>query len=326
MRLLIGGDVVVKTTVRSSDVAERFVHPALFYRGDDEYLAGLVPFVRDGLERDEPVAVAVPGGKLRLLREALDGAGDQVLMLDMTEAGRNPGRIIPGVLRAFADKHRDTHVRIIGEPIWPGRTATEYPACAQHEALINAAFTGRDVTILCPYDTDGLDEVALADARATHPVLWESGTSSASDAYAPDRVVDRYNQPLARPADAADFVVDAVHLLPLARRFAVEQAMRHGLGLDRARDVELIAAELVTNSLVHTSGRRSELRLWRDDAHLVCEVRDNGHLTNPLAGRLPRALSQPGGRGLLMVNHLADLVRIHSTPAGTTIQALCRVE
>jgi anti-sigma regulatory factor (Ser/Thr protein kinase) len=311
--------------VRSHGVAERFVHPALFYRGDEEYLAGLVPFVREGLERDEPVAVAVPGAKLRLLREALHGAADLVHMLDMVEAGRNPGRIIPGVLRAFADKHRDTHVRIIGEPIWPGRSATEYPACVQHEALINAAFTGREVTILCPYDRDGLDEVALADARATHPVLWEAGESSTSDAYAPDLVVDRYNQPLAGPADAAELVVDAVHLLHRTRRFVVDHALRAGLSLDRARDVELIATELVTNSLVHTPGRRGELRLWRDGAHLVCEVRDNGHLADPLAGRLPRPLKLAGGRGLLMVNHLADLVRIHTTPDGTTIQALCRI-
>ncbi|GAB2959772.1 anti-sigma regulatory factor [Amycolatopsis acidiphila] len=301
------------------------MHPALFYRGDDEYLSALVPFLAEGLEQGGPVAVAVPGRKLELLRAALGGAADSVFMLDMSEAGRNPGRIIPGVLRAFADKHRDTHVRIIGEPIWPGRSRTEYPACAQHEALINEAFTGRDVTILCPYDKDGLDEVALADARATHPVLWESGAEAVSEAYAPDVVVSRYNEPLNSPADAARFLVDKVTLLPAMRRFVGAGAVRHGLSRDRAADLALIATELVTNSLLHTPSARAELRLWRDGDHVTCQVRDDGHVSDPMAGRLPRTSSQPGGRGLLMVNHLADLVRIHTTPSGTTVQALCRI-
>jgi anti-sigma regulatory factor (Ser/Thr protein kinase) len=281
--------------------------------------------VVEGLEQDEPVAVAVPGRKLELLRDALGGAAGRVHLLDMAEAGRNPGRIIPGVLRAFADKHRDTHVRIIGEPIWAGRNETEYPACAQHEALINTAFAGRDVTILCPYDSGALDEVALADARATHPVLWESGQEAGSDAYAPDAVVDRYNQPLPSPAGAAQLVVDEVTLLPAARRFTGAEAMRLGLDGDRAADLELIATELVTNSLVHSPSARAELRLWRDADHVTCQVRDDGRLIDPMAGRLPRSVREPGGRGLLMVNHLADLVRVHTGPAGTTVQARCRV-
>ncbi|MBT2493503.1 MEDS domain-containing protein [Streptomyces sp. ISL-96] len=46
------------TTMAASD--ESFVHPALFYRDDDAYLAGTIPFITDGLCAGEPVAVAVP--------------------------------------------------------------------------------------------------------------------------------------------------------------------------------------------------------------------------------------------------------------------------
>ncbi|WP_229880314.1 sensor histidine kinase [Amycolatopsis bartoniae] len=302
---------------------EPFVHPAFFYRGDEQYLAGLVPFVRDGLERGEPVAAALPTGRLDVLRDALADDAAAVHLLDMTVAGRNPGRIIPGVLREFADRHRGGHVRIIGEPIWAARSELEYPACAQHEALINAAFTGRDVTILCPYDTGSLDERRLADARATHPLLWEAGREDVSGEYAPDAVVERYNQPLPTAPEAAVFDVHETAQLPLMRRFAVAEALRGGLDGERAQDVELIAAELVTNSLVHTEGARARLSLWSDGTHLVCEVRDDGHLADPLAGRRPAPVHQHGGRGLLLVNHLADLVRVHTTPDGTTIQALC---
>ncbi len=141
--------------------------------------------------------MAVPGPQLKLMKTELGADADQVHFLDMTQAGRNPGRIIPGVLRAFADARSTARVRIIGEPIWPGRTSAEYPACVQHEALINAAFRGREVTILCPYDADGLDEKVLADAYATHPLVIDEGRELASAAYSPDTVVARYNEPLA---------------------------------------------------------------------------------------------------------------------------------
>ena len=86
--------------------ASAFLHPALFYCGDEEYLAATVPFILEGLSGGEPVAVAVPGPKLALLRATLGGDAHRVRLLNMTEVGRNPGRIIPGVLRAFADAHQ----------------------------------------------------------------------------------------------------------------------------------------------------------------------------------------------------------------------------
>jgi hypothetical protein len=117
------------TAAAAAGVEERFVHPALFYADAEAYLAATVPFIDEGLARGDPVAVAVPTANLHALRTALGpAAAARVRMLDMTEAGANPGRIIPGVLRAFADAHPDRRVRIIGEPVWPGRSELEYPA------------------------------------------------------------------------------------------------------------------------------------------------------------------------------------------------------
>jgi len=76
-------------------VRETFVHPALFYRDDHDYLAGTVPFVTEGLAGDEPVAVSVPPARLAVLRRALGTAAERVHMLDMTEVGRNPGGSFP---------------------------------------------------------------------------------------------------------------------------------------------------------------------------------------------------------------------------------------
>ncbi|PSL47155.1 anti-sigma regulatory factor (Ser/Thr protein kinase) [Saccharothrix carnea] len=302
-----------------------FVHPALFYNSDEEYLDALVPFITDGLGEGHPAAVAVPGARLRLLREALGTAADDVLMLDMEVVGRNPGRIIPTVLRRFADAHRSGQVRIIGEPIWAGRTEIEYPACAQHEALINLAFAGRDVTIVCPYDSRALDDHVLADALATHPTVWEATGRRDSDHYDPHAVVDRYNRPLPTAPDSADLDVGTTADIRDVRRLVADQARRSPLDAEAIADLELIATELVTNSLRHT-GAGCRLRIWRDGAHLICSVEDDGRLTDPLAGRRPPEPGQRGGRGLLLVNQLADLVRTHATAHGTTVTAFLRVD
>ncbi|MEV5434621.1 sensor histidine kinase [Streptomyces sp. NPDC052682] len=300
---------------------EPFVHPALFYRDEGEYLDGTVSFVRDGLEAGDPVAVAVPGKNLALIRDALGEDAGAVRMLDMREAGRNPGRIIPGVLRAFADAQPEgRRVRIIGEPIWAGRSDTEYPACAQHEALINAAFRGRTATILCPYDARGLPEQVLADAYATHPVVIPTGSRAgqASGAYAPDDVVARYNEPLTPVADALVFPFDS-DSLSHARHVATGEGARLGLAGVKLEDLAIAAAELTTNSVVHGGGTGT-LRVWAEDGYVVCEVRDRGRLADPLAGRRPAPRDQRGGRGLLLVNLVADLVRLHTGADGTTVR------
>ncbi|MFF4797029.1 anti-sigma factor RsbA family regulatory protein [Streptomyces sp. NPDC001351] len=301
-----------------------FVHPALLYRDEDEYLAGTVPFVREALAAGEPVAVAVPGERLRLIRDALGEDARTVRFLDMRQAGRNPGRIIPAVLRAFADgRPPGTRVSIIGEPIWAGRTAAEYPACVQHEALINAAFRGRSATILCPYDIRRLDPQVVADAFATHPTLVRGGSGRQEDsgAYAPAEVVARYNEPLPPVPDvppSVSFRFDTDSLSE-ARHLAVDEAVRLGLASARVEDLALAAAELATNSVMHGGGS-GVLAVWIEDGYVVCEVRDKGHLADPLAGRRPVPREQYGGRGLLMVNLVADLVRVHTGPGGTTVR------
>ena len=298
---------------------EAFVHPALFYRTEQEYTKQTVDFLREGLTNGEPMAVAVPGPNLELIKAGLGGDAEGILFLDMTEAGRNPGRIIPKVLRGFADAHSKGRVRIIGEPIWAGRSAVEYPACAQHEALINAAFEGRAVTILCPYDEVRLDPEVIADAKITHPtVISGDGREAVSDVYDWQAVVDRYNQALAPAPDAAAFSFGGEDLSAV-RQFALAQAMRLGLAGERLMDVELAVAELTTNSVVHGGGRGT-LEVWAEQGQLVSEVRDAGRLTDPLAGRRPPEHGQLGGRGLMLVHYVADLVRVHTGDDGTTVR------
>jgi anti-sigma regulatory factor (Ser/Thr protein kinase) len=90
----------------------------------------------------------------------------------------------------------------------------------------------------------------------------------------------------------------------------------------RIADFTVAVNELATNTVKHGGGVGT-LALWTEDGALVAQVRDGGHIANPMAGRVPPPLdSANGGRGLVLVNQLCDLVRVHTTPDGTTIRAL----
>ncbi|MFF0774989.1 anti-sigma factor RsbA family regulatory protein [Nonomuraea wenchangensis] len=296
-----------------------FSHPALLYRSVDEYVSATTTFVREGLAAGEPVAVAVPAPNLALIAAGLGPDAGAVRMLDMGVEGRNPGRIIPAVLRDFADRHPAGRVRIIGEPIWAGRPATVYPACAQHEALINLAFAGRAVTILCPYDVAALAPAVVEEAARTHPVLWDAEGERPSGDYAPEQVIDAHNQPLEEPGECVSLRFDGDNL-SAARRLATRQAALLGFAGDRLDDIQLVVAELGANSLDHGGGSGT-IRVWATADRLVCEVSDRGHIRDPLAGRIPVDPRVPGSRGLLIVNLLADLVRVHTRPGGTVVRA-----
>ncbi len=54
--------------------AETFRHEALLYAGEVDFLAGTLPFIREGVAADEPVLVVVSAARIGLLRSAPTGA------------------------------------------------------------------------------------------------------------------------------------------------------------------------------------------------------------------------------------------------------------
>ncbi|WP_156738396.1 MULTISPECIES: anti-sigma factor RsbA family regulatory protein [unclassified Mycobacterium] len=302
-----------------------FIHSALLYRSEREYLDFVSRFVVDGLTADEAVLVAVPGDKLASLRDALSGSfAGELRMLDIAEVGRNPSRFM-ALEGSFVDEHPDRRVRIVNQIAWPGRSDNEFVACTEHEALVNEALDGYPATKLCLYDASRLDDDLLADSRATHPYLWNGGALQPSADYAPHDVLERCNRPLTAHPGAVTYMVKKSADLSPARSFAVNYAGWVGMSRDGIDDLQLIATELATNSLMYTDGA-CRLAFWRQDDHLVCEARDTGRLDDPLVGRLDPGPSAPASRGLFLVNAISDLVRTHTTSAGTTIQAYLRFE
>jgi anti-sigma regulatory factor (Ser/Thr protein kinase) len=302
----------------TSRTKEKFVHEGLFYRGDADYLAGTVPFVRDGLAAGEPVLVAVPRPHVDLISEELGDQAPRVRFLDMAQAGRNPNRIIPWVLRAFVDEFTGRPVRIIGEPIWPGRSPEEIPVCVQHEALINVALDETRAAVLCPYDANALHAGVLLYAGRTHPVLVEDGERRRHLGYAdPYAVVALLNLPLPDPTEPpAELTFDAL-TLGAVRDVVGNRARRAGLAPTRVVDLQLAVNEIATNAIAHADGY-GVLRVWQEGLRVLCEVRGPGEITDWMAGRVRPDEQSERGRGLLLANRLCDLVQTYTQPDSTT--------
>jgi anti-sigma regulatory factor (Ser/Thr protein kinase) len=294
-----------------------FFHQALVYRDPGEFIAGVLPFLREGLAAAEPVLVAVGPERTAELREALGADAGDVGFLPMRELGRNPARIIPA-WRQFLDATAGRRARGIGEPVWAGRGAAELDECQRHEALLGQAFAAPPSwSLLCPYDASALGEEVLATVARTHPHVVAGGDWSASREYVAGRDCFAGALPPA-PRGVRVFAFDARGLHEV-RSWVGHAARRAGLAMDRAADLVAAASELAANSVAHGGGA-GLLRTWPQGNGLVVEVEDAGRLTEPLAGRLRPTRTQEGGRGLWIANQLCDLVQIRSGAGGTVVR------
>lgn len=301
---------------------DAFRHEALLYSNESEFLAGTLPFLRGAVEAGEPALAVLSTEKIAWLRDALGERADQVEFADMAEVGHNPARIIPA-WRTFLDKYggEGRPVRGIGEPIWAARSPAELVECQRHESLLNVAFADSPAWwLLCPYDTTSLDGGVLAEAARSHPYLQDTGGSWTSEVWHPEQMPTAHLEDrLPEPTRYLAEVTFGQGRLGTVRTIVTSYARRFGLGADRTEDLVFAVNEVATNSLRHGAGS-GVFRLWRDGQHLVCEVRDEGRIVDPLVGRREPTVDAEGGRGLWLANQLCDLVQIRSNAAGSVVR------
>lgn len=294
-----------------------FRHQALIYHGPDEYLAGTVPYLREGIESGQAVLVAVGPEQTRLLEAELRGDAQEVRFVDMRELGRNPASIIP-LWRDFVDRGDGRPLRGVGEPVWASRSKEALEECRRHEALLNVAFDGGPAwDLLCPYDALTLGDDILEKVANSHPLLCRHGACEPSSHFdpAPDTFAGQLPPPTATP-EIFEFDVAG---LGEARRLVSTAAAREGMDDVAIADLVTATSELAANSVMHGGGTGS-LRLWREDGRLIVEVEDGGLIEEQLVGRVRPDVSQEGGRGLWLANALCDLVQIRSGETGTKVR------
>jgi anti-sigma regulatory factor (Ser/Thr protein kinase) len=110
------------------------------------------------------------------------------------------------------------------------------------------------------------------------------------------------------------YTTDLAAIRAVVHRYALQA----GLTEARAIDLTLAVSEAAANTVKHAKSPGS-LKIWYDTREIVCQVHDEGVITDPLAGRRQPSLDALGGHGLWIVNQVCDQVEIQSDQTGTTI-------
>jgi len=313
---------VTALTGRAARAHQTYRHECWLYRGDTEFVDMMVPFIRDGLARDQPIMVAVPQPRLHALRDALGDDAAGVAWADMADLGANPARIIPA-WQEFLDKHRGDQrpVRGIGQPIWVGRGQPETVEAQFLEALLNMAVPpDTPLWLLCPYDTTALPDDVIDEALRSHPVLADADGYRGSIHYGGAHHADLlFSEPLPEPAAPTTVIA----FDPDRRRHIdrlTRAAVAAGAGADRA--TELAAAAAAIAAAAHHDSGRVRILLWQDRTAVLCEITDPAVIDNPMTGRsaTPATGADRRDRAIRRANELCDLVQVRSGEDGTTIR------
>ncbi|MET0693569.1 MAG: MEDS domain-containing protein [Propionibacteriaceae bacterium] len=303
-----------------SPTEQLYRHEAFLWHDRGDFLTGLMPFVEDGLDSDEPIMVAVVPEHTGWLQQALGRRGGQVEFVDMHALGKNPARIIPA-WQHFLDRHTDDSrpVRGIGEPIWPGRRAEELAECQLHEALLNVAVEPTvPFWLICPYDAEELRPDVVDEAYRSHPVVVESQTQQDNTSYAGQTHVESlFAADLSEPDQIvrpARFTAQDVGRLFTYIKLEVYVA---GLSPTDAGELATVVQRLAESSLARGASCGT-VRMWRQPHAVVCEVADDAPLSDPLAGRrMPMAGEHDA---LWLANQTCDLVQLRSSLTGTAVR------
>jgi anti-sigma regulatory factor (Ser/Thr protein kinase) len=300
--------------VRSGAAADHdgYYHETAFYDSDDDFIDIVAPFVSKGVAAGEPTIVACGDRNTGLLQSAVGDAG--VSYLPGADLYGRPGPTIR-TYRAMFDEllaGGAGQIRVIGDVPHPG-VGTSWHGWLRYEAAANKAFSEYPLWGLCPYDTRTTPEAVLADVSRLHPhVADRDGGHHHNDLFVDpaDFVLDH---PTAKgpPGDRRQPVLAFTEPTAGDVRSAIRNLAAGVLSQAETDSILVAASEAVLNAYAHGVSP-VEVQLWSDHHGLVIDVADRGPgPADPLVGLLPPIRTEPGGRGLWIVNQLCSDVEIH---------------
>ena len=308
----------MSTTTAPLRSRQSYRHEAFFWRGRAEYVAGLVPFVLEGLDAGETVVVAVTPEHARWLSDELGPRVAEVELVDLRWLAQNPARIIPA-LRELLDAccGPGRPARAVGEPVWPDQSPDGILESELNEGLLNLAVDpDLPFWLVCPYDAEHLDPAQLDDAASCHPVLATPTSYVGSSRYrGRDHARELFIGDLPRLGTPVSDRWVTEHTLWTA---AEEVTWRASSSL--YSDVVVTLADVVPRLVVDSvrGASRARLRLWDQPEELVCEVTDRTVVDDLLIGR--RRPRDDEDDALWLANQTFDLVQVRSNTRGTSVR------
>ncbi len=190
-------------------------HACLFYDGQEDLLAVLVPFFQEGLKRGEHCVYMNDPLSVLNLRNALTTAGTEVtretergalvLMSERTHlvSGRfEPSAMIRMVEGALADSLQAGFKGLCGtgDAMWELGTGSELETFLEYEKILDSLFKDRPLAVLCLYRKRSVAPGYLGHALHMHEAALFDGNVC---------LENRYHNPSAKPGRLYDDPYDA---------------------------------------------------------------------------------------------------------------------
>ncbi len=302
-----------------SPTSGRRVHAVAVIDTDDELVAVVLRWLRDGLAAGELTAAVVSPQVAEQVRAQLpavevmergDGSPREpdaiAAQLELLERARSEGRGLRLLGQVYERDRRHWDERVRGE--------------LAHQHL----FAQEAMVSLCVYDRRSTPADVLAMMLGLHPEVVERGLRRPSGAHlTPAEVMARLELPVEPLQDTAPvFAVEDAPSLPELRHQLARALHGRGTDGDAEQDFHLAISEIAANAFRH-GGRPVSARLWASEDRLVCTISDGGtSFPGLFAGYRPahgEDLSR-GGMGLWLARKLCDHVDLHSSPTGFTVR------
>lgn len=299
-----------------------FVHVAALYASDEQLRDLLLPYLDEGLCRDENILAVISEDARRVLRDALGDAADLVQWGASGVSYDRLGQMFEGFAGYLAQQHRaGVRTRVIGEldaDSHPDRVS-QY---LRYESMANEIYAPYGYPVVCLWDQRRYPPEVLAHVRAVHPQLLDtSGPIPSAEYCLPiDYLARNQSSPAAAPVDL-DLVVhlDSADDLGRLRRQLRSWGARCGMGGQDTDDIVIAVDEIATNALEHGQPPAC-VRGWTAPDALFVQVDDQGRACIPATTGYQRPSTDARrGRGIWIARHLADVLSTHTGPTGTTV-------
>jgi anti-sigma regulatory factor (Ser/Thr protein kinase) len=300
----------------------RFTHEGFVFSDEDEVRARVVPFVEEGLSRDEPVIVVADDAVRDVLTSELGPRIDELAIFASSRefwvGGHDSLAAHQRNMKPFLDA--GSPWRLVGQPSWLDQPGGE--VWSRFEAVANEALADYPYYSLCLHDRRRLPAEAIATQMRVHPLVWDGDGPVPNPGYMVTEAFLDDAEPAWQPGpDVRTLVVHDLAGGPSA----VAAWLDLGRMGSRRADVRLAVHEVVVNAL--QAAGAAEVSEWYDDGSAVWQVRDSGPgVRDRSLGYVLAGQDLASGRGLWTARRLADDSALRSTDDGTTVQLMFRTE
>lgn len=286
-------------------------HVAHVGRVDASAAQQVLPLLRAGLERGDPLVLACSAPLASVLRAGLP-PGAPVAVVDEAVIDGRAATALAGYT-ALIDEHAPSRGHRLQLVTDSTRHCAGVTAWLQTEALLNHVLADRALDHLCVMDLDGLGDDAVL-ARATHRLLLRDSRVVSNPAWRePTEVLRELGSSHGPdPVESTPPVLSVDDLTDLrALRRALNTSLRDGpLSADDAEDLVLAIDEVTANAAEH-GVPPVDVRLWVTPERVLCSITDRGPgFDEPLAGYGPAHGTDlsVGGMGLWLARRAVDLM------------------